>query len=171
MSLFTKFVQSPVGTLRLVATDDALIALLWTDKRPDHIALPAQLSLEGATESPNHPILVATERQLDEYFAGTRRTFDLPIDLRGTEFQRQCWEQLLAIPFGETRSYQQIANALGNPTATRAVGAANGRNPISIIVPCHRVIGASGSLTGFGGGMDSKSLLLALEGSTTPSLL
>jgi methylated-DNA-[protein]-cysteine S-methyltransferase len=171
MPLATKSVPSPVGTLRLVATDEALIALLWTGLRPDNVALPAQISLEGAHEDPNHPILLAAEAQLTEYFAGTRREFDLPIEMRGTEFQKQCWEQLLAIPFGETRSYQQIANALGNPKSTRAVGAANGRNPISIIVPCHRVIGSSGSLTGFGGGMENKALLLALEGSATPSLL
>lgn len=102
--------------------------------------------------------------QLQEYFAGARSTFDLPFDMRGTAFQKQVWEQLLAIPYGETRSYGDIARRLGKPAANRAVGAANGRNPLSIVVPCHRVIGASGTLTGFAGGLDAKRVLLELEG-------
>lgn len=110
------------------------------------------------------PILREAARQLGEYFAGTRRRFDLALDFAGTEFQRQVWAALLTIPFGETRSYSDIARQIGNPSAVRAVGAANGRNPISIIAPCHRVIGASGSLTGFAGGLPAKQYLLALEG-------
>jgi methylated-DNA-[protein]-cysteine S-methyltransferase len=110
-----------------------------------------------------HPILLHTERQLDEYFAGKRKTFSMALDIRGTSFQKNEWEMLLAIPFGETRSYGQLAKQLGNSKAMRAVGAANGRNPISIIVPCHRVIGSSGKLTGFAGGLETKARLLSLE--------
>jgi len=105
-----------------------------------------------------------TARQLQAYFAGSCRRFDLPLDFAGTAFQRQVWTALLTIPFGETRSYSDIARQIGSPLAVRAVGAANGRNPISIIAPCHRVIGASGSLTGFAGGLAAKQYLLALEG-------
>ena len=114
-------------------------------------------------EKPDHPLLLETSRQLREYFAGSRRTFDLPLEFRGTEFQRRAWSALLTIPYGETRTYGQMAEQIGNPTAVRAVGAANGRNPISIIAPCHRVIGMNGDLTGFGGGLDAKARLLSLE--------
>lgn len=107
--------------------------------------------------------MLETERQLNEYFAGSRDCFELELDFVGTEFQRKVWQALLTIPFGETRSYSQIAAQVGSPKAVRAVGAANGRNPISIIAPCHRVIGASGSLTGFAGGLQAKQFLLALE--------
>ena len=110
-----------------------------------------------------HPVLIETERQLGEYFAGKRKSFSVALDMRGTRFQKDVWEALLAIPFGETRSYGQLAKQLGNPRATRAVGAANGRNPVSIIVPCHRVIGSSGKLTGFAGGLETKAHLLSLE--------
>jgi methylated-DNA-[protein]-cysteine S-methyltransferase len=120
-------------------------------------------------EDPTHPHLTRAVAQLNEYFAGRRTAFDLPLDPHGTPFQQQVWEQLLAIPYGETRSYLDLARKLGNPNATRAVGAANGRNPISIIVPCHRVIGSSGKLTGFAGGLEIKERLLNLE-SATPSL-
>ena len=104
-----------------------------------------------------------SSRQLEEYFAGKRKQFDLPLSLRGTEFQRQVWAALRDIPYGVTRSYGQIAQAVGRPKAVRAVGMANHRNPISIIVPCHRVVGADGSLTGYGGGLENKKFLLALE--------
>jgi methylated-DNA-[protein]-cysteine S-methyltransferase len=114
-------------------------------------------------ESPRHSVLLEAERQLAEYFAGTRRTFELPLDFEGTEFQRSVWAALLTIPYGETRSYGQIARQIGRPKAVRAVGAANGRNPLSIVAPCHRVIGASGELTGFAGGLETKEFLLALE--------
>jgi methylated-DNA-[protein]-cysteine S-methyltransferase len=110
-----------------------------------------------------HPILLVTERQLEQYFAGERKTFSVPLDMRGTSFQKNLWEALLAIPFGETRSYGQLAKQLGNARAMRAVGAANGRNPVSIIVPCHRVIGSSGKLIGFAGGLETKARLLSLE--------
>jgi methylated-DNA-[protein]-cysteine S-methyltransferase len=119
--------------------------------------------LDELVADEQHPVLVETERQLDQYFAEKRKTFSIPLDMRGTRFQKNVWETLLAIPFGETRSYGQLAKQLGNPRATRAVGAANGRNPVSIIVPCHRVIGSSGKLTGFAGGLDAKAYLLSLE--------
>jgi methylated-DNA-[protein]-cysteine S-methyltransferase len=108
-------------------------------------------------------VLVDAERQLKEYFAGRRRRFDVKLDVSGTPFQKAVWNALLTIPFGETRSYAQIARQIGNPTAVRAVGAANGRNPVSIVTPCHRVVGSSGALTGFAGGLDVKARLLALE--------
>jgi len=114
-------------------------------------------------EEPGQKVLVETEKQLTEYFAGERREFELPLDMRGTQFQKDVWDALVGIPFGETRSYGDLARQLGNPAASRAVGAANGKNPISIVVPCHRVIGSSGKLTGFAGGMDVKALLLAME--------
>jgi methylated-DNA-[protein]-cysteine S-methyltransferase len=149
--------NSPVGVLSLVATDSALIALVW--RMHGHSRVP----FEQAAEDAEHPVLSETTRQLHEYFAGTRRSFELPLEFRGTDFQRRVWAALLEIPYGETRTYGQIAAQLGNPAAVRAVGAANGRNPIAIIAPCHRVIGMSGDLTGFGGGLDAKAFLLALE--------
>jgi len=154
---FRTTLDSPVGTLSLVATDSALVALVW--RTSGH----SRVRFEDAVEDPQHPVLRETARQLREYFAGARRQFDLPLEFRGTNFQRRVWAALLMIPYGETRSYGQIAEQLGNPAAVRAVGAANGRNPISIIAPCHRVIGMSGDLTGFGGGLDAKAFLLSLE--------
>jgi methylated-DNA-[protein]-cysteine S-methyltransferase len=150
--------ESPVGRLDLIASEAALVAVLW--ERED----PRRVRLEPLVDAADHPILERTARQLGEYFAGTRTVFDIPLDFRGPDFQRSVWQALLTIPFGETRTYGQIAQAVGRPTASRAVGAANGRNPISIIAPCHRVIGADGSLTGFAGGMENKRLLLNLEG-------
>ena len=158
MSLSSKVIPSPIGRLRLVAGDEGLTAILWDNERP----LPVHLA--DLVENPVHPTLLRAETELNEYFARKRKTFTVALDMRGTRFQKQVWEALLAIPFGETRSYAQIANQVGNPKATRAVGAANGQNPIPIIVPCHRVIGANGNLTGFGGGLDIKDQLLALEG-------
>jgi len=149
-------IDSPVGTLTLVASDRHLVAIAWQTEGE-----AAPFDAEPETEA--HPVLDETERQLRAYFAGERRDFDLPLDFRGTDFQRRVWRALLAIPFGETRSYRDIATQLGQPSATRAVGAANGRNPIPIVAPCHRVIGANGSLTGFGGGLENKALLLDLE--------
>jgi methylated-DNA-[protein]-cysteine S-methyltransferase len=153
-----KMMSSPVGQLKLVASDTGLAAILWENDDPKRV----RLNIVG--EDPGHPILVETERQLREYFAGKRRRFSVKMEFAGTEFQRRVWQALLAIPFGETRSYGDIARELGNPAAVRAVGAANGRNPISIIAPCHRVIGATGKLTGFAGGLEAKARLLALEG-------
>ena len=148
---------SPVGELTLVATDAGLAAILWENDRPHRVRLTVD------AEDDTHPVLVETARQLGEYFAGRRKTFALPLDPAGTPFQRKVWKALLTIPFGETRSYAQIARQIGSPAAVRAVGAANGRNPISIVTPCHRVIGATGKLTGFAGGLDVKARLLALE--------
>jgi len=161
MSLSYKFLESPVGRLKLVAGDQGLVAILWENDNPHRVRL------EESVEDTNHRVLVETERQLSEYFSGKRQEFSLPLDLRGTTFQREVWHALPGIPFGETRSYQQLANQLGNPNATRAVGAANGRNPVSIIVPCHRVIGSSGKLTGFAGGLDAKKYLLEMEARDT----
>jgi methylated-DNA-[protein]-cysteine S-methyltransferase len=134
-----------------------LLAVVW--RRHSTPQLPfATASDDGA-----HPVLRDTARQLAEYFGGRRRAFDLPLEFRGTDFQKRVWLSLLSIPFGETRSYLDVARALGDPAAVRAVGAANGRNPISIVAPCHRVIGANGDLTGFGGGLEAKAWLLAHE--------
>jgi methylated-DNA-[protein]-cysteine S-methyltransferase len=127
-----KTISSPLGTLTLVAGARGLAAVLWENDDPRRVRLGHRME-DGA-----HSVLIAAERQLGEYFAGARRTFDLPLDFRGTAFQQQVWRELLAIPFGETRSYGAIARALGRPSASRAVGAANGRNPLSIIAPCHR---------------------------------
>lgn len=154
---FYKTLTSPVGELTLVANDHALKAVLWENDDPKRVPL-GQLQ-----QKDNHPVLLKTERQLREYFAGHRVTFDLPMEFTGTDFQRSVWQALLSIPFGETRSYAQIARQVGNPSAVRAVGAANGRNPISIIAPCHRVIGSNGKLTGFAGGMEAKAFLLKME--------
>ena len=148
---------SPVGVLRLVAHDQALVAVLWENENPKRVRL-AEL-----VEHNQHPILLETERQLSEYFAEKRQSFDLPLDFAGTDFQKRVWQALLQIPFGETRSYKDIALQIGNLKAVRAVGAANGKNPISIIAPCHRVVGANGNLVGFAGGLDNKDILLKLE--------
>jgi methylated-DNA-[protein]-cysteine S-methyltransferase len=157
VTLVFKHVPSPVGTLKLVASDQGLVAILWEKDDPDRVRLGAM------KESPDHSVLAETERQLGDYFAGRRQQFAVPLDFRGTDFQRQVWMALLAIPFGETRSYSQIAQQIGRPSASRAVGAANGRNPISIIAPCHRVLGANGALTGFAGGLAAKEHLLGHE--------
>jgi methylated-DNA-[protein]-cysteine S-methyltransferase len=121
--------------------------------------------LDDLVEEPLHPLLVQAEAELNDYFAKKKDTFSIPLDMRGTPFQKRVWESLLGIPFGSTRTYGDIARQLGNPTATRAVGAANGRNPISIVVPCHRIIGASGKLIGFAGSLVAKAHLLDLEAS------
>lgn len=152
-----KKVDSPIGGLVLVGNDDGLAAILWAHDNPRRVRLNV------VAEDDRCPVLVETARQLEEYFAGTRHAFDVKLNFIGTPFQNQVWRALLRIPFGETRSYGQIARELGNPRATRAVGAANGKNPIAIIAPCHRVIGASGGLRGFAGGLKAKETLLALE--------
>ena len=152
-----KTVATPVGALTLVGSDRGLAAILWENDKPGRV----RLSLTARDD--NHPVLLETQRQLGEYFAGQRQRFSVKLDFTGTDFQKQVWRALLAIPFGQTRSYGQIAAQLDNPKAVRAVGAANGKNPISIIAPCHRVIGANGALTGFAGGLDAKKTLLALE--------
>jgi len=161
-NFFFKEIDSPVGKLKLVASDTALVGLFWEKEDLSHFRFePARTSSES-----EHPILSRAETQLKEYFGGKRKSFDLPLAPTGTPFQGKVWKALRQIPFGTTKSYLEIAQAIGSPKACRAVGAANGRNPISIIIPCHRVIGADGKLTGFGGGLDVKEKLLSLEKAT-----
>lgn len=157
MQLVYMYMDSPVGALKLVAHDQALVAVMWDNE--DH----KRVRLAELIEDHQHPMLLRVKKQLEQYFAGQRQQFDLPLDFQGTTFQQQVWQALLAIPYGETRSYKEIAVQLGNEKAVRAVGAANGKNPISIIAPCHRVIGSSGALVGFAGGLDKKQILLSLE--------
>jgi methylated-DNA-[protein]-cysteine S-methyltransferase len=156
----------PRGAILAVARGGRLVRL---DLRPSLAAAVAGAGAAGVLDPAAGP-LPEVRRQLEEYFAGRRRTFDLPLGPEGTGFQQRVWKELLAIPFGETRSYFDVARSLGQPTATRAVGAANGRNPISIVIPCHRVIGSDGSLTGYGGGLPAKQYLLEIEGLRTPEL-
>jgi methylated-DNA-[protein]-cysteine S-methyltransferase len=144
-------IDSPLGALRLYAHADELVGIYLQDQ----IAPVAEPGRGG--------VLADAARQLAEYFAGERRAFDLPLAPRGTAFQQRVWHALLAIPYGETRSYGELARAIGRPAAARAVGAANAKNPLAIVVPCHRVIGASGELTGYAGGMSAKRWLLAHE--------
>lgn len=146
-----------MGKLQLVAHEKALVAVLWENDRPGRVKL---LTPEPGE---NHPVLRMAIQQLTEYFAGERRTFELPLDPQGSAFQQEVWLGLREIPYGETLSYGALAAKLGKPKAARAVGLANGRNPLSIVVPCHRVIGASGKLTGFAGGLGAKETLLKLE--------
>lgn len=157
MALVKTLFPSPVGALTLVASDAGLVAILWEDDDPARVRLTAR------EQRPDHPMLAQTVQQLTAYFAGNLQQFTVPLDFRGTDFQQKVWTALCAIPFGETRSYGDIARTIGHPTASRAVGAANGRNPISIIAPCHRVIGTNGALTGFAGGVEVKRWLLDHE--------
>ena len=157
MQLVYMYMDSPVGALKLVAHDHALVAVMWDNE--DH----KRVRLAELIEDHQHPMLLRVKKQLEQYFAGQRQQFDLPLDFQGTDFQQQVWQTLLTIPYGETRSYKEIAVQIGNEKAVRAVGAANGRNPISIIAPCHRVIGSGGALVGFAGGLDKKQILLSLE--------
>lgn len=156
---FTEF-ASPIGTLRITGTGAALTGVFMESERhasvQDRDAVRDDVPLRDA------------RRQLEEYFAGARREFSLLLDARGTEFQRRVWRALSEIPYGKTATYSDVAKRIHNPNAVRAVGLANGRNPISIIVPCHRVIGADGSLTGYGGGLERKRFLLALERTHAP---
>ena len=150
----TAIVDSPLGRIRLGGQDDDVLTGLYL---ADHDRCPAvEAGSDRTTTGPS----TACGQQLDEYFAGTRTEFDVALELQGSPFQVEVWTALRAIPYGETTSYAAIARAIGRPDAVRAVGAANGRNPISIIVPCHRVIGADGSLTGYGWGVDRKAWLL-----------
>lgn len=152
-----KIVKTPVGALTLVASDKGLAAILWENDKPGRVRL------DIGREDKKHAVIAEAERQLKEYFAGTRNRFDLPLDFTGTPFQKKVWQALCRIPFGETRSYADIAKEVGSPKAVRAVGSANGKNPISIVAPCHRVIGKNGKLTGFAGGLEVKAFLLGLE--------
>ena len=154
----TKQLDSPIGRLRLVATDQGLSHLLFDQQ------VGEDLESDGdAVEADDHPVLAAATAQLAEYFAGRRQEFDIPLDLTGTEFQRAAWSALASVPFGETRSYRQQAEAIGRPKAVRAIGAANGKNPVPIVLPCHRIVGSDGSLTGYGGGLPIKEYLLNHE--------
>ena len=160
-------IASPVGELVLVAEEAGLAAVLFERNRHEpHVARArdAWRPLADAPDGSAASVLAETRAQLEDYFAGGRTTFDLPLAPHGTEFQRRVWDALCAIPYGETISYLDLARRLGDSKATRAVGAANGRNPIPIIVPCHRVVGADGALTGFGGGIERKRWLLTHEG-------
>ena len=150
--------RTPVGELTLVASDHGLRAVLWPKLSPQRAGIHPR-----PRRDPDHPILRRTAQQLDEYFVGTRTGFELPLDLEGTRFQLAAWRSRAGIPFGATTTYGRQAAALGIPTAARAVGAANGANPVCIVLPCHRVIGANGSLTGFGGGLPVKQWLLDHE--------
>ena len=160
--LYQTIIDSPVGPLTLVASEAGLRAVLWLGDR-DPTVMRVQLGpIDGGGLDPGG-VLAAAVTQLEEYFAGSRTEFDLRLDIEGSEFQRSAWDELSRIPFGETVSYGEQARRLGNVRKARAVGAANGRNPISIIVPCHRVVGSNGSLTGFGGGIQAKAWLLDHE--------
>ncbi len=152
------YLESPIGPLMLTSDGTALTGLFMEPSRRE------LKTAEGWVEDLTIAPLAAAVQQLNEYFSGARRGFDLPLRFDGTAFQRRVWEELRKIPYGETWSYGQLARRIGNPGASRAVGLANGRNPISILAPCHRVIGADGSLTGYGGGLDRKRWLLAHEG-------
>lgn len=153
--------SSPVGPLFLAASEKGLVRLEFESRVQN---LNSKIELRESRQA-----LAPYLQQLEEYFAGQRREFSVPLDLRGTGFQRQCWRALLEIPYGETRSYGELARAIGHPQAFRAVGMSNNRNPIAIIVPCHRVIAADGSLCGYGGGLEIKRKLLELEGSALSS--
>ncbi len=157
MEYVFKTTNTPVGRLKLIANDAGLAAVLWPNDNPNRVKITAHLDK-------SHPVLLKAEEQLQEYFLGKRKNFSLKLNPIGTEFQRKVWQALLTIPFGETTSYLDLAQRVGNTKACRAVGAANGKNPISIIIPCHRVIGSNGKLTGFAGGLDTKAQLLSLEG-------
>lgn len=149
-----QFLDTPLGTLRLVSNGTHLVTIEFEGRHGNN----------ADDQEVCDPVLSSCASQLKEYFAGERATFDLPLAAGGTDFQRAVWAALADIPYGELRSYRDIAEAIDNPAAVRAVGAANGRNPLPIVVPCHRVIGSDGSLTGFAGGLEAKTRLLRLEG-------
>ncbi|MDQ1119842.1 MULTISPECIES: methylated-DNA--[protein]-cysteine S-methyltransferase [Pseudoxanthomonas] len=161
MTIFERHFPSPVGPLRVAASDAGLHGIEFPENRHPVKRLEAW-------EQGDHPLLREAQAQLDAYFAGRLQAFDLPLAPHGTAFQRQVWLALAQIPFGATWSYAQLAQRVGRPGASRAVGAANGRNPLPIVLPCHRVIGADGALTGFGGGLPTKQFLLQLEGALPP---
>ncbi|MDO5739198.1 MAG: methylated-DNA--[protein]-cysteine S-methyltransferase [Ornithinimicrobium sp.] len=159
-------VDSPVGPLRLVTDGEHLTGVYFAEHKHAPTELGAHVEVKDAV-----PVLRATLEQLTDYFAGGRTGFDLPLAATGTDFQRQVWDLLTTIPYGQTWSYGQLAAALGRPSASRAVGMANGRNPISIVVPCHRVVGSTGAITGYGGGVERKQALLDLERRTSQTAL
>lgn len=147
---YSGFFESPIGWIEIIGTETEILSLKFVD--------------EPRKDVSTGPCVAEATRQIAEYFMGARRTFDLPMAMDGTPFQRQVWGQVISIPYGQTATYQEIAHAIGKPGAARAVGAANGKNPISIIVPCHRVVGSDGTLTGYGGGIWRKEWLLKHEG-------
>jgi methylated-DNA-[protein]-cysteine S-methyltransferase len=170
-TLSATHMTSPIGMLTIVASDDAVVAIRWdteSDDREPSAHNPVDRKLErhgdlAIVRSDDHPVLAAAVAQLEEYFDGVRTDFELPLDPEGTAFQRQAWHELQRIPFGETITYGEQAIRLGDRKKMRAVGSANGKNPIPIVVPCHRVVGADGKLTGFAGGLDAKAWLLDHE--------
>lgn len=171
-TLYTSLFVSPVGPLFLASSNKGLVALEFDARNPGQQTIrpnPRHVREENKKvvfeEKP--AALAPYVRELEEYFAGTRREFKFPLDLRGTDFQLACWQALIEIPYGETRTYADIALAVGKPQGFRAVGMANNRNPIAIVVPCHRVIASDGTLCGYGGGLDIKRRLLELEGALT----
>ena len=155
--LVYKEINSPVGILKLVASDEALLAILMEND------IKGRANLAEMAKASQQIILDQASMQVDEYFLGERTTFDLPLNLIGTDFQKKVWQALTLIPYGKTISYGELAASMGAPTASRAVGGAIGKNPISIVLPCHRVIGANHKLVGFSGGLPAKALLLRLE--------
>ncbi|MBA3958028.1 MAG: methylated-DNA--[protein]-cysteine S-methyltransferase [Parachlamydiaceae bacterium] len=152
-----KIIKSPVGHLKIVVNEKSLQAILWDNEKPSRVFL------DHMVEDIRHPLILETEKQLSQYFLGQRKLFDVPLNTYGTDFQQDVWKKLLQIPYGVTWTYKDIAQKIKNPQAVRAVGSAIGRNPISIIIPCHRVIASNGSLAGFAGGLDRKKILLDLE--------
>jgi len=161
-TLTSTTIDSPVGTLTIVGSDSGVRAVLWPNERDGRVTIDEDIA------AGTHPVLDAAREQLNEYFAGDRWNFDLPLDLVGTDFQVEVWHALTTIGPGQTSSYGELANQLDRPGAARAVGAATGRNPVSVIVPCHRLVGSSGKLTGFAGGLEAKRWLLAHEAGDTP---
>ncbi len=147
--------DSPIGELTLIASEAGLRRISWPGEEVAHC--------DGVGGDDAHPVLAAAAEQLGEYFNGDRQEFDLPLDVAGTDFQREVWFALISVPYGQTASYGEQAERIGRPGASRAVGAANGKNPLPIVLPCHRIVGADGSLTGFAGGLDLKQKLLAHE--------
>jgi O-6-methylguanine DNA methyltransferase len=175
-TLHSTIFTSPVGPLFLAASDRGLVALEFEARLPGQQTIrpnPRDLRAEakGMRFEESASAMQAYVQQLEEYFAGKRREFTFAPDLRGTNFQLACWNALIAIPYGETRSYGDIARAVGRPQGFRAVGMANNRNPVAIVVPCHRVIASDGTLCGYGGGLDVKRKLLELEGALTVTLV
>jgi len=152
--------ESPVGKLTIITSSKGLHAIFWDKDRTD---LKCEVLMASLKRSPNEVVITRVKNQLNEYFQGTRKNFDLPLITDGTPFQNQAWNQLLKIPYGTTISYKTQAERLCDKNKSRAVGMANGQNPISIIIPCHRVVGSNGKLVGFGGGLDKKDYLLKLE--------
>lgn len=155
--LFYKEIKSIIGKLKLIAKENVLVAILWEWENPDRVKLGPLIKSE------DHPILLETEKQLQDYFEGRRKKFSLPVLPCGTSFQRKVWEALQQVPYGSTLSYSELAKQIGKPHSARAVGAALGKNPIGIIIPCHRIIGKNGKLVGFAAGLESKEILLNRE--------